>query len=563
MRKRGVLMVAAVGWGAVVALPSGSPASSPVRFAPITPGRTIVGRIIAPDARATRAREPITADFPSAQDGYLAFRGGRLLATHDGGSTWRRVSERRFELLDFVSPLAGFGVSGRLLFQTEDGGRTWVRVPGIGTAGGLSFVDREHGWVVAADGLYRTSDGGRSWTRLAPLCGEDDGVAVSFVSASLGFGVCGGQPAAGMQMRAYYRTDDSGATWQETAHGAFSGYVSGLEYLSDGVGFERASRDGIDRVPGHETVLFTDDAEDVLSMSWPDAMHGVAVLSHSGLVRTNDGGRHWQRVYPRALPPPSGPLSFSSTRRGIGAVLELGIFTRSGAVLATGDGGAHWTLRGSAGRGEIAALARVSPTVVWAISSDHQGRLVLLRSGDDGRRWGRARSFDPGGESWVSFPTRRTGFLGDDRGHLYRTSDGGRSWRVLRYPRDVEQGVFLSASEGLAITNAQLLATVDGGLTWKIVAVRGLSIAFRALGAFDRTHLWVGGLDLTSDCLHAPCRGLLLRSSDGGRHWTLIRLPYMIGFDGFEWATPRIGYARGPYRTHDGGRTWRFLQAFL
>jgi photosystem II stability/assembly factor-like uncharacterized protein len=133
-----------------------------------------------------------------------------------------------------------------LLFETEDGGRTWVRVPGIGTAGGLSFVDREHGWVVAADGIYRTSDGGRSWTRLAPLCGEDDGVAVSFVSDSLGFGVCGGQPAAGMQMRAYYRTDDGGATWQETAHGAFSGYVSGLEYLSDGVGFERASRGGID-----------------------------------------------------------------------------------------------------------------------------------------------------------------------------------------------------------------------------------------------------------------------------------------------------------------------------
>jgi photosystem II stability/assembly factor-like uncharacterized protein len=147
-------------------------------------------------------------------------------------------------------------------------------------------------------------------------------------------------------------------------------------------------------------------------------------------------------------------------------------------------------------------------------------------------RWQPVRSFALSGEAWLSFPSKRDGFLGDDRGRLYGTGNGGRTWRTLRYPEGVERGVFLSRSEGLAITDAGLLATADGGLTWKGVPVRGPTIAFRALGAFDRQHIWVGGLDETASCNDRPCRGLLLRTSYGGRRWTLIRLPSVIGVGG-------------------------------
>lgn len=548
-----------------------TPTAAPFRFRPIAPERTVTGSIVGPGAPAERAREPVTVDFPTRESGYLGLYGGRLLASDDGGRNWRTVSSGvRFDALAFVSPRVGFGLSGRLLFRTVDGGRRWERFHAFSRARGyfgpagevLSFVDEAHGWAVPADArLYRTSDGGRSWARLGFACGPGIWVVggVSFVTSRIGFAVCGGQPATIMQARSYYRTDDGGDTWRLTEQRIFSGYVNRLEYVSERVGFESSDRGGIDRLPGHKTLLFTDDGETVWSMSWPDAQHGFALLSHTGLMRTDDDGHHWRRLYPRSLPPPAGPLSFSSTAAGIGAVLSLGFYTRPGAILATQNGGATWTLRASLGHSEIAALARVSRTVVWAVSSDRQSRLVLQRSGDDGRHWQRVRSFPPGGEAWLSFPSKRAGFLGDDRGHLYRTKDGGRTWYAVRYPEGVERGVFLSASEGLAITEDTLLATTDGGLSWESVPIRGLSIAFRALGALDRRDIWVGGLDLTSSCSSAPCRGLLLHSSDGGRRWTLIRLPTAIGVGGFDWVTPLVGYSVGPFRTRDAGRTWQFL----
>jgi hypothetical protein len=245
-------------------------------------------------------------DFPTPARGFLALSGGRLLATHDRGRSWRLVHEGlRLDALDFVTPRAGFGLSGALLFRTLDGGRQWERFhtfprarATFGPAGPVvSFVDRRRGWAVPTDGrLYRTRDGGRSWHRLRFSCGEDAVTGVSFVSGSVGFAVCGGQPATIMQRRSYYRTRDGGDSWRLTDSRIFTGHVSGIEYVSRYAGFERASRLGIDRLPDHRTLLFTDDADSVVSMSWPDAEHGFALLLHRGLLRTKDGGRHWQRT---------------------------------------------------------------------------------------------------------------------------------------------------------------------------------------------------------------------------------------------------------------------------
>ena len=564
-------------WGTAIsagAIAGAAPADSSTDasrfpFRAIAPEQTVAGSIAGgPGTPAARAREPVAVNFPTPATGYLALRGGALLASHDGGHSWRRVNEGiRFDALDFVSSANGFGLSGRSLFRTLDGGRRWSRLHAFpkghgffGPAGEvISFVDRRHGWVVPANAkLYRTDDGGRSWTRLGFGCNGEVIGGVSFVTTRTGFAVCGGPPATIMQYRTYLRTHDDRNSWETTERRIFTGHVSGLEHLSERVGFEHASRLGIARLPSHRTLLFTDDAEGVVSMSWPDARRGFAVLSAAGLVRTNDGGRRWRRVHPRALPPPVGPLSFSSAERGIGAVLSLGIYTRAGAVLATADAGASWHSRGAAGRAHIAALARVSLSGVWAVATNRKGRLVLLRSDDDGHRWVGIRSFAGGGEAWLSFPSRRVGFLGDDRGHLYRTRDGGHTWRTLHYPAGAESGVFLSRTLGLAITDAELLATADGGSTWGPVPVRVPSLAFRTLGARDRQHIWIGGLDKTGDCSDRPCPGLLLRTSDGGRRWTLIRLPSAIGGT-IDWPTPLIGYARGPYRTADGGRTWRYV----
>jgi photosystem II stability/assembly factor-like uncharacterized protein len=247
--------------------------------------------------------------------------------------------------------------------------------------------------------------------------------------------VCGGQPGAGSQWRAYYRTDDGGNSWRQTERGIASGYISGLDYASEQVGFESAHRLGIARLPGHKTLLLTEPADDVLSMSWPDAEHGFAVLGHAGLVRSGNGGQSWRRIYPRALPPPAGLVSFSSAKRGIGVGLALGVFSRAGAILATTDSGTSWRVRGSlegaTPRGvEVDGLARISPDRLWAVGHEFVRdtfRVLLFRSADDGRHWRQVRSFPFLSDGWLSFPTARDGYTGDGDGNLYHTRDGGRT----------------------------------------------------------------------------------------------------------------------------------------
>jgi hypothetical protein len=62
-----------------------------------------------------------------------------------------------------------------------------------------------------------------------------------------------------------------------------------------------------------------------------------------------------------------------------------------------------------------------------------------------------------------------------------------------------------------------------------------------------------------------PSGGALLRTSDGGRHWQLVRLPRALGVNGIDFVNPRIGFVNdqfaGFYRTRDGGRSWRAVPA--
>ena len=260
-------------------------------------------------AAAARSASPLAVAFGTPLHGYISLPDGRVLATEDGGGTWRRVGTAPpLRALDAVSSGLLFGLSGRVLLRSRDGGRTWSRLhrfraegevgPG---AGAVEFVDRDHGWVSARGGpLYRTVDGGRRWTAAGPSCGRLDLYVggFSFLDRRHGFAVCGGQPATIMQHRTYLRTSDGGTTWHVVRAGIFDGYVTALAYVSTRVGFQAADRDGIRSVTGGRGALFADDADDVASMSWPSARVGYAVLFHGGLFRTADGGRTWRATGP-------------------------------------------------------------------------------------------------------------------------------------------------------------------------------------------------------------------------------------------------------------------------
>jgi photosystem II stability/assembly factor-like uncharacterized protein len=111
-----------------------------------------------------------------------------LIASSDGGQTWRVVSHEHLGGLSFIDHEDGWsvrsasgpapgGVTGGVL-STTNGGRTWKALPAspcqsIGWAVDVSFVSRTHGWVACAGGggvgeagkgIAETTDGGRTWT---------------------------------------------------------------------------------------------------------------------------------------------------------------------------------------------------------------------------------------------------------------------------------------------------------------------------------------------------------------------------------------------------------------
>jgi photosystem II stability/assembly factor-like uncharacterized protein len=584
---------------AVAVLAGTASAASSTPPSVLRPERVVVGSVSGQGKVALVRRLPTDVSFVSPADGFLATKGGRLLATGDGGRSWRRVGPNvRFVRLDFLSVEHGFALTASAaLLETGDGGRSWrwlYRFGGVAGggpsgpfSGALEFVDDRHGFVGSRDGrIYRTADGGRSWTPLRFRCGFVLG-AVAFLDARRGSVVCGGQPATVMQEKQLHATSDGGASWSLRARTSsrrgglpWTGYADGLALVTPRVAFMSADRAGIyatsDGGRSWRTVLFTDDVFGVADMSWLTPRLGFIVLRGSGLVVTRDGGGHWRQLYPRPPGPPQGPIAFSTSRAAIGAATG-GLLGDPGAIVATGDGGASWSVRGRLpGVFSVQQLVRVSARRVFAVATTRTrlgpGQPRLLRSDDDGGHWRLLKTLP--GESFASlaFVGARLGFLTGSSGRLYESDDGGASWSLRARGQPASGSVFLSASEGFAIGGGRtptLLVTHDGGQRWQEQPVAVSGFRPLALTALGREHVWImgdvcvptGGVSPLKGPQCKPSGGALLRSSDGGRHWQLVRLPRALGVNGIDFVNERIGFVNdqfaGLYRTRDGGRNWR------
>jgi photosystem II stability/assembly factor-like uncharacterized protein len=123
-------------------------------------------------APAPGARRAVKA-FDRAGSALIAY-GARALMFSSDGARWRELRAPgggRIQSADFVSPKRGFVLrdDGDLL-ATANGGRSWKLLNGVGRddVSRVSFGDARHGFLMLATdtglgGVLRTSDGGRTW----------------------------------------------------------------------------------------------------------------------------------------------------------------------------------------------------------------------------------------------------------------------------------------------------------------------------------------------------------------------------------------------------------------
>ena len=289
------------------------------------------------------------------------------------------------------------------------------------------------------------------------------------------------------------------------------------------------------------------------------------------ILRTPDGGKSWRDVSPPGLRVALGSFFYDSERAWLASAAMMPSDTNL-TIFRTSDGGNHWD----------------STTLnTFAVSCNY---------GDC--------------EAWFSFPTPETGWLmvipdhgaNSSPGMLYRTADGGASWRLVTStgggetddekqdwgsgPKLSHGGeiLFQSASTGWVYGGFMLSMTRDGGLTWWQVQSPPLPGGFQG-GGLNPTGLpkfFPGGRDgiLAAKCWPAPQSrnfdsGFLsiYTTHDGGLTWQPTKplecdwgvWNFITVKKGWVWSfgihysnsgEPVGGFEGTLYRTDDGGSTW-------
>ncbi|HTW98516.1 MAG TPA: hypothetical protein VMD59_07055, partial [Acidimicrobiales bacterium] len=416
----------------------------------------------------------------------------------------------------------GSDVLTTLLWLTEDGGRSWRVVQSsslpldglVGDSGlfddsptrcgydgelSLSFVTPTQGFISAGacsaktPGLWASDDAGRQWRSVhlaAPPDGWRGGVpeagipaVTSSGSAIVGVSTDGGevvverrQPGGAFQVAGVL---DTGALGRPAALEALDGEdlvvpaSDGLWRSSDAGVTWRLSADRLDLAALGAIWLAPPGSIGGqgrglgLVATWgpsdsnPDAV-GPAPLAGALVLRTTDGGLSWQPAgtvnAPAGPQPPYDLVEFADARTGYLAGLS--------GIASSADGGRSWRSEWDDGL-PVRALDLYGARGVAAITQDE----LLVRGA--GGSWRAVAEPVGGALSSVAFAGRDVAYGAvcssqpydwSPGGELVASSDGGRSWRVLRLPARVKDCPEVTAGQPAGGAEAGLGAARSGAV---------------------------------------------------------------------------------------------------
>ncbi|MCK4546217.1 MAG: hypothetical protein KAW17_02135 [Candidatus Eisenbacteria sp.] len=234
----------------------------------------------------------------------------------------------------------------------------------------------------------------------------------------------------------------------------------------------------------------------------------------------------------------------------------IGSQSTGGVVVNTSDGARNWTLR-LEGVGHIKDLHFVDHNVGWAVGSEG----TVLRTLDGGAHWEQIDVHPYRDFSGVYFLDRRRGWVVGHHETILYTADGGSTWVWQREGSEfaVRAVVFLDNLRGWAVASSYsgerglLLRTLDGGEHW--TQHMETPVPIRTLTFGDSMHAWITGTNA------------IYFTEDGGETWTpgeidsLITTVTDVGFVNHKegWA---VGYFCRVWETNDGGHTWHYVESF-
>jgi photosystem II stability/assembly factor-like uncharacterized protein len=220
-----------------------------------------------------------------------------------------------------------------------------------------------------------------------------------------------------------------------------------------------------------------------------------------------------------------------------------------GHILYSDDAGQHWLQAGVPLSSDLTAVFFPTASQGWAVGNDG----VVLHSSDAGATWSKQldgrqigellvrhytalATAEPGNEQWpllvaegqrlveqgadkplldVWFANDKVGYVVGVFNLILRTEDGGQSWTPFQDRTDNPQGFHLNA---IASTGDALYIAGEQGLLlkWNDHSQRFAAVPTPYQGSF------FGVVGKPDEVLVYGLRGNVLRSTDGGQHWTAL-----------------------------------------
>ena len=408
-----------------------------------------------PTASGQSTYNYITAiQFLDSDTGYASCYGGKMLKSVDGGLTWQGIGPFDQQVLmqdfHFYDTQEGVAVgNGGEVIRTTNGGTSWDSIPSPTTYSMLDLAVQ--GDVLVACGTWgrvmHSTDRGQTWTVAQVGNSDHQSVALS----------PGGRAILGTDGRIQCSAD-MGQTWAVTNEGTWHTVLNKVAFQNDQVG---------------------------VAVGWLTS-GGM----ESGLLRTTDGGTHWEKAG-------GGGLGVYLTPSGVGCIGGgSGSFARTtdafatriqangpnvairctwsfdalthivgggavyGGIYRTTNGGISWT--------HVLNVGNITISDLWFVNNQ-QGYAV--------GEYGDSYRTNDGGITWQEMPGTNGGhtifFLNDTLGwtRSFRTIDGGDTWFLLN---SISLGTvsifFTNPDTGYAVgSGGQTEMSTDGGITWSTI----------------------------------------------------------------------------------------------
>jgi photosystem II stability/assembly factor-like uncharacterized protein len=157
------------------------------------------------------------------------------------------------------------------------------------------------------------------------------------------------------------------------------------------------------------------------------------------------------------------------------------------------------------------------------------------------------------------FVDERNGWLlTHSTGVVLRTTDGGRHWLIQsRLEAGYLESIFFADKKHgwICGDNGRIYRTEDGGQSWRQVGEKRPELAFSAVHFFNRRQGLLAGMRIQ------PRQSVLFESTDGGRSWQDASAKVSgTGLSGaITFINRRVGFIAGfnsLWRTSDGGGSW-------